>query len=313
MIPRLAVAFVIGGIAAGSIVWFARSKPAPAPQPVAVIEALPRAQEILPEAPAPAPQPVPQPVPRALPKAKPAMAAKAAPAPVAARPPVAVPAPPPAPPVAVPSPAPVPVVRNAEPTSPPAPAILKPSRDQAPATPPRQPQTVTIPAGTLITVRLRDTLRASKAETDETFHATLDQPIIVNGLVLAERGTLQRGRITESSASGRVKGRAALALELTQLTTSDGQTLDIQTEAFRKEADSSAKSDIAKAGALAGIGAAIGAIAGGGKGAAIGAAAGGAAGAGTVLATKGKDAELPSETRITFRLREPVTLTERLN
>ena len=58
-------------------------------------------------------------------------------------------------------------------------------------------------------------------------------------------------------------------------------------------------------------GAAIGAIAGGGKGAAIGAGAGGAAGAGTVLATRGKPAALPSETRITFRLAAPVTLTER--
>lgn len=64
---------------------------------------------------------------------------------------------------------------------------------------------------------------------------------------------------------------------------------------------------------MAAIGAAIGAIAGGGKGAAIGAGVGGAAGAGTVLATRGEDASLPSETRVTFRLKNPVTITERLN
>jgi hypothetical protein len=60
------------------------------------------------------------------------------------------------------------------------------------------------------------------------------------------------------------------------------------------------------------IGAAIGAIGGGGRGAAIGAATGGAAGGGYVLTQRGKPAELPVETRLTFRLEVPVTLTERV-
>ena len=207
------------------------------------------------------------------------------------------------------------MIHNAEPVQPapvPPPAILKPSREVVPAAP-RIPQTVTIPAGTVITVRLRDTLRASKVSTDDPFHATLDQPIIVDGLVVVERGTAQRGRVVESVAAGRVKGRSALALELTELLTSDGQKVEIRTETFRREAESNLKSDAAKAGVMAGIGAAIGAIAGGGKGAAIGAGVGGAAGAGTVLATKGQDTEIASETRLTFRLKEPVTLTEKLN
>jgi hypothetical protein len=314
MIPKLAAAFVLGGIAVGSVIWFARPKPAPVPPPVVAAQALPRAEEKPAEAPAAAPPPA---VPASKPKTKPVVIAKNAPV---ARP-ATVPAPVAAPEPAQPSPAvvepvrmpaPSPIVQNAEPAPPPS-AIVNPPRAVAPAAPPRQPQTVTIPAGTLITVRLRDTLRASRSSTDDPFHATLDQPIIVDGMVLAERGTVQRGRIIESVAAGRVKGRAALALELTQLTTSDGQKVDIHTESFRKEAESSAKSDAARAGVLAGIGAAIGAIAGGGKGAAIGAGAGGAAGAGAVLATKGKDAEIPSETRLTFRLKDPVTLTEKMN
>jgi len=122
-----------------------------------------------------------------------------------------------------------------------------------------------------------------------------------------------RGRIVEAVQAGRVKGRAALALQLDELTTSDGQKVEIRTDAFRHEAESGVKGDVAKAGVAAGIGAAIGAIAGGGRGAAIGAAIGGAAGAGGAMATRGKPAELPSETRLTFRLSEPVTVTERLN
>ena len=62
--------------------------------------------------------------------------------------------------------------------------------------------------------------------------------------------------------------------------------------------------------ARAAVGAIIGAIAGGGKGAAIGAGVGGGAGAGDVLLTRGKPVTFPSETRISFRLRTPVTITE---
>jgi len=165
----------------------------------------------------------------------------------------------------------------------------------------------------MLTVRLRDGLNSERSSTDDAFQATLDTPLIVEGLVIAERGSLQRGRIVEVARAGRVKGRAALAIELNQLTTADGQKVEIKTDAFRRESESGVKSEAAKAGVAAGIGAAIGAIAGGGKGAAIGAAIGGVAGAGGAMATRGKPADLPSETRVTFRLSEAVTLVEKLN
>ena len=120
------------------------------------------------------------------------------------------------------------------------------------------------------------------------------------------------GRIVDSDRAGRVKGVALLTLELTQLTTSDGQKVKIQTETFNKHGDTSKKADAAKIGAAAAIGAAIGAIAGGGKGAAIGAGAGGAAGTGGVMATRGKAAEVPVETKLSFHLRDAISLTERL-
>ena len=65
--------------------------------------------------------------------------------------------------------------------------------------------------------------------------------------------------------------------------------------------------------AAAGVGAVIGAMAGRGKGAGIGAAAGGAAGAGGVMATRPKAVALASETKISFRLRETITITEQLS
>jgi hypothetical protein len=179
--------------------------------------------------------------------------------------------------------------------------------------PPPTPHTVTIPGGTLLSVRLGETLSTQRSRAGDTFSATLDQPLIVDGFVIADRGAKARGRVVESDPAGRVRGLAQLGVELTELNTSDGQRIRINTAAFRREAESTKKKDAAKVGIGAALGAAIGAIAGGGKGAAIGAGVGGAAGAGTVMMTRGDAVEIPVETRLSFRLAEPVTITEQLH
>jgi hypothetical protein len=331
MWQKLGLAFLAGGIAVGTVVYFGLkdrepgtpSQPAPAVQAAAPAPAaapLVEAREVPPpepkveEKPAPvakasaartaSPRKPPASLPRqtaASEQAKKVEVAQAAPA---AEPPRSV-SPAPQDVRVLPPPAPAPAVQ------PPAEAA-KPAAVEKPAPPKREPRTVTVPAGTLIPVRLRDSLSTERHSTHDAFFATLDAPLIVEGLVIAERGALVRGRVAEAAAAGRVKGRAALVLQLDELTTADGQKVEVRTDAFRHEAESGVKSDVAKAGVAAGIGAAIGAIAGGGKGAAIGAAIGGAAGAGGAMATRGKPAELPSETRLTFRLSEPVTLTEKL-
>jgi len=179
--------------------------------------------------------------------------------------------------------------------------------------PPPPPRQVTLDAGTLISVRLAETLASDRVAADDTFQATLDKPIVVDGLVIAERGARLEGKIADVQQAGRVRGVAALGVELTRLYTSDGQKVDIKTQSFRKTAEKDTKSDAAKIGVGAAVGAAIGAIAGGGKGAAIGAAAGGGAGTGAVMATRGKPAVIEVETRIDFRLAESVTITEKKN
>jgi len=176
---------------------------------------------------------------------------------------------------------------------------------------PAPPRMVTLATGTLLSVRLAETLDSGNLKAGDTFTATLDRPLIAEGLVIAERGARVEGRVLEAEQAGRVKGVSSLAIHLTRLHTSDGQTVQIATDPFRKQGDTSRGEDAKKVGIGAGIGAAIGAIAGGGKGAAIGAGIGGAAGAGTVAATRGKDVVLPVETRLDFRLSSPVTLTEK--
>ncbi len=197
--------------------------------------------------------------------------------------------------------------------APPTPEALNPppAAVEAPP-PPREPHKVTIPSGTVVTVRLGETISSGKNHPGDSFTATLDQPLIVDGFAIAERGARVQGKIIDAQQAGRVKGVSQLSIQLTKLHTSDGQDIALSTEKFAKEGPTSKGDDAKKVGIGAALGAAIGAIAGGGKGAAIGAGVGGAAGAGTVAATRGKEVELPVETRVTFRLQEPVTVTERI-
>jgi hypothetical protein len=162
----------------------------------------------------------------------------------------------------------------------------------------------------LIPVRLGETLASDRNRAGDTFSATLDQPLVVDGFAIAERGARAEGRIVSLTEAGRVKGLARLEIELTRLTTSDGQRIAVRTSPFTRQGEESKGEDAKKIGIGAAVGAAIGAIAGGGKGAAIGAGAGGAAGGGAVAMTRGKPAVLTAETKISFRLEQPVTITE---
>lgn len=187
--------------------------------------------------------------------------------------------------------------------------ILRP----APAAPvQREPEKVTVNAGTQLSVRLAESLSTETIKTGDTFQATLADPLIVNGFVIADKGARVTGRVVESTRAGRVKGTASLTLELVDFASTDGQRVAIQTESFTREGATSRGSDAVKVGAGAAIGAALGAIFGGGKGAAIGAASGAGAGAGTVAMTRGKPAVLDVETRIPFQLKSAVTITEKI-
>lgn len=329
MLQKYLLAFVLGGVVAGGVVYFAR-RPAAVPEQTQAVQsqtaAPPPSQTVpAPDEPQPGMQQAPDkttvesprgsaPAQRSARKAlKQEQPVAAEPAPTQPVQPVqtAQPAPPPQPQTQpeVQAQAPPP---QAAPKHDPEPSnILRPdpvteSRD-------RKPQTVTIPSGTTLAVRLRQLISTDRQAEGDAFAATLDQPIVIDGFVIADKGSNVRGKITSLVNPGRVKGRAAISLELTEINTTDGQRVDVRTDTYRNEAASGKKGDIAKVGAGAAIGAIIGAMAGGGKGAAVGAGVGGAAGGGAVLATKGEEVRLTAETRLTFRLAENVTLTEKLN
>ncbi len=187
-----------------------------------------------------------------------------------------------------------------------------PEREPAPPPPPPQPRRVTLAAGEHLTIRLSHSLSTERNLGGDTFYANLDEPIIVNDMVIAKKGARVEGRVLEAERAGRVKGLSKLSIELVRLEAADGQTIGVVTSKIHVQGEETKADDAKKVGIGAGVGAIIGAIAGGGKGAAIGAGVGAGAGGGAVAATRGKPAEIASETRLTFRLLDPVEIVEKL-
>jgi outer membrane biosynthesis protein TonB len=237
-------------------------------------------------------------------------AASQAPAPVEEKPtPAAAPVTRPRPSKAKPRPAETPshVAQNHEPATP---AAVSPAPAQAmPAAPPEppKPQKVTIPSGTTLAVRLVDAVDSETAQDGQSFHATLDSPLSLEGDVVIPSGYDVTGHVVQVQSAGKFAGKSLLVLQLDRIGVGS-KSYSIQTDQYRREGSSRTKNTAAKVGTGAAIGAIIGGIAGGGKGAAIGAAAGGGLGGGVQAATKGQQIQLPSETVLNFTLQAPVTV-----
>ncbi len=172
------------------------------------------------------------------------------------------------------------------------------------------PKSHTLAAGTPIVIRTTNKLTTKDLASGSTFEASLEQPLVVDGYEIAQRGASVEGVVTNSDPGGRVKGVASITIGARRIVMADGRTLEIRTNSYSAQANKSKGKDAAKIGIASGIGAAIGAIAGGGKGAAIGAGAGAAGGTGVVLGTRGNAAEIGPETVLTLKLSSPVTVQE---
>ena len=185
-------------------------------------------------------------------------------------------------------------------------AATKPAEPAAPPKPP-EPKFATLARRHKASGRLDQALDSAVNKTGDTFSAILDKDIVVDGTVVAPRGSVLDGKLSNVTRSGRVEGLATMSLQLTSLTVGK-QTYPLQTETLSFEAESTKKKDATKVGIGAGIGAVIGAIAGGGKGAAIGAAVGGGAGGAAVIATRGKEVKLDAEQAFSFVLRNSISI-----
>lgn len=177
---------------------------------------------------------------------------------------------------------------------------------------PRKPriETVTIPDGTSLTVRLGESVGSKISQPGQSFSATLADAVEVNGRTVIPAGAAASGTVVDAKPLGRFKGGALLQLQLTSITIK-GAEHQIQTAALSQTEKGKGKRTAVLAGGGAGLGALIGGLAGGGKGAAIGAAAGvGAGGAGAAF-TGNKEIVMPAESALTFKLTQPIEVKEK--
>jgi len=166
---------------------------------------------------------------------------------------------------------------------------------------------VTIPAGTRISVRTIDAIDSKRNHVGDRFEVSLEEPLIVDGNVVAAKETDVYGRLEESKETGTFTGRSELKLALTGIVV-DGKTVPIVTGDYETSGKSKGASTARRTVGGAAIGSIIGAIAGGGKGAAIGAGTGAGVGAGSEVITRGDQVKIPSETLLDFTLEQSVSV-----
>ena len=197
-----------------------------------------------------------------------------------------------------------PVTAAATPESTAAPPAQPPSKPE-PA-PPAVPEfrEVTIPAGTSLSVTLLSAVASNTSKVEDPIKGSISKAVTISGVTALPVGTQILGSVTEAGESGRVKGKAAVAFRFDRLVV-NGETVRVQTANVQRVAAADTKSDVKKGGLGAGAGAIVGGAIGGGKGAAVGAVAGGA---GAVLATKGKEVEIPSGTVVSVLVQDPITV-----
>jgi len=185
-----------------------------------------------------------------------------------------------------------------EAAQPPAPAIPETIEHDSPDKPP----TVTLPAGTVISVRIADAVNSNHNHTGDEFTGTVDPSVLVNNRVVIPRGTEAHMRMAEDKKGGHLHGKAEIKIELTSLVL-NAEQLGVDTDTYAKK--KGALTAKAKAAAKPSAGAApeaAGATAANPAGAVVDPA---------IAAFRAAKVELPPGSRVPFALTNPFTF-ERL-
>lgn len=191
-----------------------------------------------------------------------------------------------------------------------------------------QRQTGTVPAGTVLHLKLDNSLSSNSSTSGEPFTATVTQPVVgPNGEELIPTGSIVMGQVGSVTKSGGLTGNSTLQLQFQQLRLPDGHSASLSASVSGVNPQggvgqviqgkpsasgeggvqqSRTRSTVGNVAAGGAVGALLGAIIGGGKGAAIGTAAG--AGLGVVLASRSGSLDLPAGTPMTITLNAPLYL-----
>lgn len=192
------------------------------------------------------------------------------------------------------------------PQPPPPPVTVMADAPPAPVPKPA-PQSIVVPSGSPIVIRLSNSLSSGTSRTGQTFLGTLARPLTIKGRTAFPAGSTVVGTVIDAKSRGKLKGEAILDLSLTSITVR-GRAYPISTRILENIEKGKGKRTAVTGGGGAAGGGLIGGIAGGAKGVGIGALVGGATGLVGGALTGNKQIELPAESVLTFRLSAPVRL-----
>jgi YmgG-like glycine-zipper protein len=168
-----------------------------------------------------------------------------------------------------------------------------------------KPKPIVIKAGTSIVVTADESVSSKSNNSGDHFDASLAEPVVVGDRVVIPKGAKAIGTVTDAKSAGRFKGNAAITVTLASVRV-NGEEYKLRTSEVTEAGKGRGKRTAEGAGGGAVVGALIGALAGGGKGAAIGAGAGAGAGTAGTAMTGNRDITIGAETRLHFKLEEPL-------
>jgi len=181
-----------------------------------------------------------------------------------------------------------------------------------------------IPQGAHVLLRLVNSISTRTAVEGDYVYLRTASPIAANGQIVVPEGSYVQAVVTHSNRSGRVQGKAELAIRIETLTFPSGKVIkvtphlqSVDSEGTEQKVDKEGAvrqggtkgADAARIATTAGTGAAIGAIVDRSvKGAGIGAGAGGAVGLATVLLGRGREVELRQGSTVDVTFERPVPI-----
>ena len=166
---------------------------------------------------------------------------------------------------------------------------------------------VTVPAGTLLQIRLSEPLDIAKLQDGTTFQATAASDVFEGNVLAIPRGAVLNGTVVKVKKPGALGGSGELQLQISSLNLG-GRVYPIATDLWSNKGPNKAGYTATNTAGGALVGALIGGLMGRGAGAAVGAVVGGGAGMAASAATNGPRLYLPPEALLNFHLSTPVTV-----
>ncbi len=166
---------------------------------------------------------------------------------------------------------------------------------------------VTIPAGSMLRIRINRGLDSNQIQPGTPFDGTVLNDVAADGAIAIPRGASVQGTVVDAKKAGALKGQGELSLEINSVTLG-GVVYPLSTQLWQQQGRDKSATTVNSAIGLGALGAIIGGIAGGGAGAAVGAAAGAGVGvAGSASSPSGR-VIVPPEAVIAFQLAQPAVV-----